>query len=355
MNFSHRLQTAKTLSFGVLLGVFNTDCGALGAPARGDRDLPASLFSGYAMLNNGTSPTASPALITADGDVSIDEPTVVHIASKRIVYVTVRGADGRSKIGRCPERTDGQLDFTTVTPVFESSAEWEGANVSGPALIVDATTGQIAMFYAANGSIGLARSADGVQWQRSAVPVLQADAARGESTGLRAPSVAVDSSRTFWMAFESNGAIAMARASAVEGPWSRVGSGSIATASNVAVSVGTLTSPATSLTDPALTITTSPAGRTLFVLAAGVRTGPPGVGARLPTVVMGWASADGIVFTRAERSLFVDRAAAIRPGAFERIDDRTSLLWVTREAGGTTIVGALISPPGQRIGTQLMR
>lgn len=349
------MQTAPSTTAGsyatcAVLALLQTHCGALGAPAHGDRDLPASLFSGYALINNGTSPTASPALITADGNVSISDPTVATVNGTRVIFLSHRSQDGRSRIARSPEHTRDLLDFSTVTPVFEATQAWEGSDVASPSLVTEATTNKFAMFYEANGAIGVARSTDTLTWDHGAAPVLSASAERGEMGSLHAPSVAVDTTQTYWMAYENQGAISIAIAPAVDGPWRRIGNGPIATAAGITVTVGTVTAPATALSDPALTISTTAAGRTLWVLSASVRSA-----ARIPAIVVGWGSVDGIHFTRAERPLFVDRGGSIRPGAFEVIDSRTTLLWVARETGGTTVVGALLSPPGQRIGTQLMR
>jgi hypothetical protein len=333
----------------ILVANFSMGCGALGAPARGDRDLPASLFAGYSLINNGNSPTASPALITPDGDTQIDDPTVVDHNGIRTLYFTARTFDGASRIVRAPEIHRDLLDFGTAATALTASEAWESTAVSAPSVIAGPRQG-LQMVFVANGMIGMASSADAITWTHGSQPILSADAAHGETAPLDNPSLTIDQTQQYWLAYESSGAIFLARALSIEGPWTRIGAGPVITASSINVTVGTLSAPATSLTDPTLIIQRTAAGRTLFVLSAAVHSAP-----RIATVVYGWASVDGEHFTRSERPLYVDRGASIRPGSFEPLNATTTLLWIARESNSGTVIGALISPPNQRVGTQLMR
>jgi hypothetical protein len=328
----------------IALLALSTSCGALGAPARGDRDLPSSLFGGYAVVGGPTSPNGSTALVAAD-DGSFDEPSVIRGAEgRRALYVTHRSGDGRVRIARLTERSANHLRFDELQTVLEPALPWEGTAVSSPSVL--AIDGVLWMAYAANGAIGVARSSDGARFEREAEPILRASAMHDEGATLSAPSLARLSDGTFAMAYASSGKLFLARASSVSGPWTRVGFGAIATPR--ALEEGGVES----LGDPAIFADTTAAGRSTVVIAATVTNDP-----RTPTAITAFASYDATIdrptFSRAERPLYAERSASVFAGSFDRVDPRTTLLWVARTDSGRRVIGALITPGGQRAGNPL--
>lgn len=321
-----------------------TSCGALGAPARGDRDLPSSLFGGYASVAGPSSPNGSSAIVAAD-DGAFDEPTVLVAADgRRTLYVTHRTSDGRTRVARLVERIANQLRFDAPQTVLEPAAAWEGTAVSSPSVLV--VDGVVWMAYEGNGSIGIARSTDGVRFEREAEPILRADPSRGEGATVSAPSLARLPDGSFAIAYASGAKLFLARATQPNGPWTRVGTGAIA-------SPRTLDDGGVEqLGDPAIVVDTTPAGRALVVIAATVSTD-----ARTPTSIVGFGSYDATAmqptFSRSERPLYSERSASVFAGAFDRVDPRTTLLWIARTDSGRRVVGALITPGGQRAGNPL--
>ncbi|WP_437961043.1 hypothetical protein WME76_16355 [Sorangium sp. So ce119] len=116
------------------------------------------------------------------------------------------------------------------TAVFASELAWEGGAVAAPsALLVD---GEIWLYYAAAGGVGLARSADGIAFAREPAPVL-APVAPGEGWERGAvpasPGVVRLPDGSFRMFYEvagDAGASSIGEARSDDGlAWERVGSG----------------------------------------------------------------------------------------------------------------------------------
>lgn len=328
----------------LVVAALSSSCGALGAPARGDRDLPSSLFGGYASVAGPSSPTGSSALASAD-DGQFDEPSVIVGGDrKRLLFVTHRTSDGRTRIARLVERMPDQLRFEGLQTVLEPMLPWEGAAVSAPSVL--SLDGVVWLAYEANGVIGVARSTDGLRFEREPEPVLRPDASRGEGATLSGPSITRLPDGTFALAYASGAKLFLARAQRPNGPWTRVGSGPIATPRTLD------DGGVEELADPAIVVDTTPAGRSLVVIAATVRTDT-----RTPTAIYGFASFDATgdqpTFSRSERPLYTERSASVFAGCFDRVDPRTTLLWIGRTDSGRRVVGALITPGGQRAGNPL--
>jgi hypothetical protein len=318
-------------------------CGTLGAPARGDRDLPSSALGGYSAVTLGASPSGTANLVTADGDVSLEEPSVSldDRTGLRALFVTMISSDGSSSIARGVERTPGLLDFSPPATVLRAELPWERGAVRSPSA---ARSGdEIVLAYEAGGAIGLARSTDGgANFTRATAPILQPDRSHEETDALGAPSLARGADGRWRLAYTSGGALFLAVATEPNGPWRRVGTGPIAVPATAA------DGGVESLDDPALLEERTAAGRTTLVLAASARSGATG-----PAIVVGFASWDGEQFVRAERPLYTERALSIRTGSFDRVDARTLLLWVSRPNGARRAIGALVTPGGLRVGNPL--
>jgi hypothetical protein len=332
------MSTARSTIALSAFALLALNCGALGAPARGDRDLPSTVLGGYAAVALQSSPTGSALLLSAD-DGSLDEPTsLLEPDGRRAVYATHTTNAGAVRIARAIERHPRYLRFEPIQTVLEAALPWEQGAVRSPSVLRDRST--VWLFYAAGGAIGAARSSDGITFNRESEPVLRADSAHGEGAAIGAPSVAAHPSGGFVMAYASGGSLFLARAQQLPGPWVRVGMGAAITPSAVT------DAGLESLTDPALLIERTSTGRELVAIAASsTATG-------VTTSVVGFAAWDTgeaeFSFSRAARTLYGERTTSVSAGSFDRVDARTMLLWVSRNDRTRSIIGALVTPGGQR-------
>lgn len=339
---------SHTLATLLLSGL--ASCGALGAPARGDRDLPAGLLTGYAALAGGSSPSGSALWLTADRGGSLDRPSVVQLGPRRVLFATEHPQSAPSRIVRAAERTAGLLDFDAPAVAFEQAQTWERDGVRAPSAV--AHRGRIVMAYESNGALGIATSTDGVTFVRTDMPILRADASHGEDLALGAPSLARAPNGTWWLAYHSGGKLFIAQSSSefADQSWTRVGSGPLAEGAWV-TPTGATTPARESLSEPSLLIERTPSGRTLCVLAATLTSAP--TVPVTPTQLAGFAAYDCEGFVRSPLPLYVERGASVGGGAFDRISPRTLLLWVSRPDGSRRGIGALITPGGLRVGPPL--
>jgi len=179
-------------------------CATLGGSGLGDVGLPTSGVGPFRelvasevhdapyVLDNEAPNYREPAVLPGNpGDASSAEVVLYAVAAEpagatgsRDVIVRTHADDARSFYGT-------SLDTGHTPPVvLTASAAWEGASVGGPSAVQ--IGGQIFLYYAAKGGIGLARSPDGVTFAKEPAPVLAPDATVAwETTTPSAPSVAV--------------------------------------------------------------------------------------------------------------------------------------------------------------------
>lgn len=326
----------------VLVAMGTPACGMGAAPSGGDTDLPISFVGPFQSLNSAQLPSGQRTLIAADLEGDVDEPSVVVVNRRRVAFMTLTTRDAmgvsRSVIARASERQDrppGSLQFESARPLFFPELPWEGNAVGSPSVVVTRPSEWI-MVYAAGGAIGLATSTDGLQFVRRSEPILTADRTHGEGAVLSAPSIARDPSGRWHMVYASDGKLFAARAPAPTGPWERVGTGAIL--APVTNGNGTTGFESRALDDPSLTIVTTAAGRTLYVVFYTADSGTT------KTVISAAASFDGEHFTRVGRPLYSDRTGPVRAGSFEQVDDRTVLLWVGVTSGRQRVISAAIGP-----------
>lgn len=167
-------------------------CATTGAVGEGDRNLPTVGVGPFRKLGadevTGIAPFVfddrvavyrEPAAL-ADGDAII-----LYVVAKQNgadVIVRTRAADGRAFFG-----SNG--DFGKVPPVvLTANRDWEGPSLSGPfALRIQ---DGIALYYAGAGGIGVAKSPDGITFDKEPTPVLVRDpASPWETTQVHAPTV----------------------------------------------------------------------------------------------------------------------------------------------------------------------
>lgn len=340
-----------------------SSCGTLAASSRGDVDLPASIAGPFTELSPAQNPGGTNTLIAGRGGQLADEPCVITVGPLRVAYVTLwRGTPGDAAatrtIGRTVESGPRTLSFVEASDVFTAQNAWEGGSVGAPHVVLEGASSYV-LVYEAAGRIGLARSTDGVTFERRAEPILTPLAAMSEGPALSAPSLARAPDGTWWLAYGSAGQIFVASASAPEGPYTRHGA-VLTPRTDPTLSGGdggVLGFEANELDDPALAIETTPTGRTAFYLfytAVGVV--PMTTGMAVPLERIGLAgSYDGLTWSRTARAVFQPRGSAARPGSLDRVDDRTALVWFSGGSGRARRVSAAVGPLVPRVAASVPR
>jgi hypothetical protein len=179
-------------------------CATLGGSGLGDVGLPTSGVGPFRLLvtteDRGVAPYVldSPgpeyrepaALPAAPTDPSSTDVYLYAVAAQGTgttahdVLVRTRADDARSFFGT------GVNTGNSPQVVLSPDAPWEGSDLAGPSALV--IGGQVFLYYAAAGGIGLALSQDGLTFQKQPAPVLAADpTVTWETTVPHAPSVAV--------------------------------------------------------------------------------------------------------------------------------------------------------------------
>lgn len=177
----------------LLLVLSAVACATTGASGEGDRDLPTAGVGPFRKLGveevKGTAPfvlDSAQARYREPAALQEGEDTLLFAVAQvdgRDVIVKTRAHDARTFYG-----TSAQFGASPRV-VLAADAPWEGGQVSGPA-VLRAPSGELLLYYAAAGGIGLARSSDGVTFVKDpASPVLVRDpSAPWETTEVRAPS-----------------------------------------------------------------------------------------------------------------------------------------------------------------------
>jgi hypothetical protein len=222
---------------GVLL-LFS--CGTLGGVGGGAADLPSSGVGPFRTLEDGElNPAAVVPYVFSDPGADYREPSVVaassdptstevwmyavgHVSGADVI-VRSRADDARSFYGDFADNADTSHPRHVPPTVLKADQTWEGgagASLAGPsALMVD---GQLWLYYAAAGGIGLAQSSDGITFTKQSGPVLVPDAsAAWETTTPHAPSVAVFPDGSWHMMYGAG--VSIGEATSADGiTWTRV-------------------------------------------------------------------------------------------------------------------------------------
>lgn len=155
--------------------------------------------------------------------------------------------------------------------VLEPSSAWEGGFVGQPSVLL--ADGQVWMYYAAEGGIGLAKSADGFVFTRESSPVLAADSSGWEGGAIpKSPSVLRLSDGSFLMfyASESDGVSRIGEAASADGiAWERLGKRAVLEPS--ASSEASFAYDGASLGSPCALLSQSQSGETLLLLYYGAK------------------------------------------------------------------------------------
>ncbi|HEY2517734.1 MAG TPA: hypothetical protein VGI39_42990 [Polyangiaceae bacterium] len=188
-------------SIAPLLALLAAACATLGTESAGDQNLPTSNMGPFRALLKSEDLIAAPYVLDSElahyrepAPLALDSnPASLQVAlyavaidrtggALRDAIVRTRADDARSFYGASLS-SDGQPEV-----VLRADQVWEGAGVHSPSLV--RIGGQVLLFYAADGGIGLALSKDGVAFQKVPAPVFQRDPTVGwETSTPTGPSV----------------------------------------------------------------------------------------------------------------------------------------------------------------------
>jgi hypothetical protein len=159
-------------------------CGTLAQGDGGDSNLPNRGISSFLPLDlGGGEGDLSPFVLTSDC-CELSEPSPVLFGGELWLFVQAETEAG-TEIWSA--RSEDGIVFSEPSPVLLPELAWEGAWIGAPTVVADETG--LIMWYQAESVqavLGLARSVDGVAWEREALPVL------GDVLGVNGPSV------TYW-------------------------------------------------------------------------------------------------------------------------------------------------------------
>jgi hypothetical protein len=226
--------------------VLAASCATLGGQSNEGVNLPSSGVGPFRALTAAELALAAiPPNVLSDPSGAYSEPSAVaagddptsaavwmYAVGQRggaSVIVRTRADDGRTFYGDAADNADTSHPRHIPPVVLQADQAWEGSGVSGPSAL--RAGGQVWLYYAATGGIGLATSADGLTFAKRMEPVLAIDAsAAWETTAPHAPSVAVFPDGTWHMLYGAGNAIG--EATSADGlVWARSGTQPVLAAS----------------------------------------------------------------------------------------------------------------------------
>jgi len=209
----------------VLLLALGLSCATTGDQGEGDVNLPNAGVGPFRKLDFDEVRGIAPFVLDEE-PAAYREPAVVGDGPSTIMYV-VATRDGKDRIVRS-RATDGRSFFGTSLQfgkkpvvVLSPDAPWEGNALAGP-FVLRLDSGELLLFYAAAGGIGLARSRDGVAFTKEPRPVFARDPnVLWETTELRAPTAYVLPNGKLRMLYASG--VSIGEAESADGrTWTRV-------------------------------------------------------------------------------------------------------------------------------------
>ncbi len=336
-------------------------CGTIASPGAGDHDLPANRTGPFRELTAAEMGDRTCAAYDFAG--LVDEPSALRLADGRTVLYVSREHDDRRVIARVTMRAPGQQEGEPAD-VLSATLPWQGGGVSSPDVAALPGGGFVMAYGTAAGALGLARSADGVAWQPQPSPALEADAAQGEESALRAPSVVALADGSLVVAYASAGAIWLARSPRVDGALARVDADPrtprrdpllAATGPGVPADGGAPGFESGAIDDPELTVESTAIGRPIWRLYYTARSVPFSMDAGVaPSVAIGMAASfDGVTFTRFGAPVLSSRADPTISAPTTLADDaRRTLLYAGGRctlSRGRRGVRAAIAPITERV------
>ncbi len=194
------------LAIAITLAAFH--CSTLAENAGGDSNLPSSGVGPFRKLAaaevRGTAP-----YVYDDATANYREPCALALSTsgEDALYVVMVSETSSHDVIARTRSTDGRTFFGATTDVGDrpkqvlaSDQSWESPDLAHPS-IVAMSDGSILLYYTSNGSVGLAKSTDGLSFTKTDAPVLTI------ASAIASASVAVLPDGTFDMMFASGNAI----------------------------------------------------------------------------------------------------------------------------------------------------
>lgn len=312
-------------------------CATLAETAGGDKNLPTAGGGPFRKLQAAELEHGSAPYLLDDSTAQYRHPTVLPLGGMEVaLYFTMHDkTSGHDVIARS-HALDGRTfygatqDFGHVPKqVLASDQSWEAPDLAHPSVV--ATGGGVWVYYTSNGSVGLARSSDGLSFTKASGPVLDG--------GIDSASVAQLPDGSYRMMFAQSGAIYEAK-SADGATWQRMGTDPVLGPSAPFDVLGVF--------DPCFVPRVTVAGRLQFrVLYAGLA---PDGDASVPASTIGFAAryADSGPLERATSAAYAIGKHERSPALFEF--DGGDLLYVDQDQtppNGSTYraIAAGVAPP----------
>ncbi len=299
-------RTALTCCLALTLG-----CGTAASPGGGDSNLPSGRGGPYRLLDGDEVPEGT-CLFREQG-VTLEDPSALTLDAHRVALYFTRREGTRRSVRRAVV-VDGHRVEGTPTEALAPTLTWHGEGVGAPD--VSATRDGFAMAFDTTDGLGIATSSDGLTWRSDDQPALSADATAGEATALRSPALLVHRDGTAMLAYESAGAIWLATAPTVAGPWQRVDPtpetprrDPMVAPGNDARDAGVVGFASGAVGDPSLRLEEVGVGRRLYRVFFSARSAPVAMdGGSVFTRAIGTAASfDGVHFPRAETPALTGR------------------------------------------------
>ena len=317
------------------LGALCCACATLGEPAGGDQNLPSSGVGPFRKLAGAETPGTAPYVLD-DPAASYRQPAALPLAQGVALYVVMKSS-GHDVIART-RADDGRAFFGAVSDighkpavVLSTDQSWESPDLSHPSAV--AVSGGVWLYYASQGSIGLARSVDGLAFTKAGAPVLSPDA----SGPIDSASVAQLPDGSFDMMLAQGDSIY--EATSADGvSWARPTSAPVLTP-GLTTSFDTLR-----VGSPCVVPRVDPAGRLqVRVVYTGYSLGEAGV-----TSGIGFAARYGVSgpLSRASGAVYSIKKNESDPTVYEP-GDGTSLLYVDQDStdGTYRAIAGAVAPP----------
>lgn len=344
-----------------LLAIFLAGCGTLGGRGGGEDDLPNNRVGPFRELSS--EETGGSRCVAYDGAGVFDEPSAVRLPDGRVALYGTRTVQGRRSIARTVlQGLATQVD--APVEVFAPSLGWHGTAVTSPGVAAVPGGGFVMAYATGSGALGVATSADGVTWSPRSAPALTPDAAAGEETALRAPTVVALAGGSLVLAYASGSAIWLAR-TADGGSFARIDgdpstprrdpllgpAGAIRPAGDAGVGF-----ESGALDDPSLHLEDTVAGRAIWRLYYTARSVPQAMdGGLAPGVAVTLAASfDGLRFERLGAPVVTSRfdPTLAAPSALA-VDARRTMLYLSGRcdaAGRSRGVRGALAPGSERLG-----
>jgi|JI10StandDraft_1071094.scaffolds.fasta_scaffold248912_2 YD repeat-containing protein len=267
--------------------------------------------------------------LTDSSSAPLRDPEVTPGDDGALVVVATADVEGATQLQRL--RLDASLRViegpTALLP--------ELRDVRAPSIARDGA--RWVLTYDREGRIEGATSDDGRSFSATRVPLLTADPREGELDALRAPSLTQHPDGSWWLAYESDGQVWLARGAGARGPFTRVDTDPARAGRQPVLASGNDATGLRRHANPTVRVERTGAGRFIWRVFATTRTeAVVDAGLQRTQVISLAASYDGQRFTPAAAPALVSRAEPEPDGPAALFVSATqSLMLFTGSCGGS--------------------